>query len=111
MHSVLYYPVGQFACCAPVPNYQCIAGHESSLQLPKKAKKSVHIHAHKLTHKLLEIPVRIDTMFKQPIMVSTFSICTLIRLKCFLSQAACCGQSASDSRCPCVHIHMLTFYT
>lgn len=48
-----------------------------------------------------------DTMIKQPMIIFTFSVCTLIRLKCFQSQATCCGQSASNSRCPHTHTYFL----
>lgn len=46
--AVLCCPVGQFPCCIPVPNYQCLTGRKSSLQLLKRSQKSVNIHAHKL---------------------------------------------------------------
>lgn len=74
----------------------------------QESQKLVHIHAHAL---LAYIPARIDMMFKQPMVTSAFSICTLITLKCFPSQATYCGQSASNSRCPYAHTHYLHIYT
>lgn len=47
----------------------------------------------------------VDMMIKQYMIFFTFSGCTLIRLKCFPSQATCCGQSASNSRCPHAHTY------
>lgn len=52
---------------------------------------------------LAYIPACIDMMFIQPMITSTSSISTLIRLKCFPSQAAYCVQSASNSRCSYTH--------
>lgn len=63
--------------------------------------KTLNIHGYMPTHKLLTYTAtRIDLVFKQHVL-----ICTLIGLKCFLSQAACCGLPGSNSRCTCKTPH------